>query len=164
MGKYLICNKDIRANDASSWTDDGWKTLMNLAKTWSSVILPIYHQYYEYTYVHELIGVRKTTFCKQSRSGKCCSAFARHSLINKLKKDNEADKPGTEGAAASMLLPSDASLLSGRSSPTTTHSSNRNKKQFEKICFIYNKYFHAMPMLITRLDVEFVNSKMQKIG
>ena len=26
MGKCLICNKDISANDASSLTDDGWKT------------------------------------------------------------------------------------------------------------------------------------------
>ena len=33
MGKCLICNKDMRANDESSLTDDGWKTLTNLAKT-----------------------------------------------------------------------------------------------------------------------------------
>ena len=26
MGKCLICNKDISANDVSSLTDDGWKT------------------------------------------------------------------------------------------------------------------------------------------
>ena len=43
VGKYLICNKDIRANDALSLTDARWKML-----TWSSVVLPIYHQYYEY--------------------------------------------------------------------------------------------------------------------
>ena len=48
VGKYLICNKDIRANDVSSLTDARWKMLTNLAKTWGSVVLPIYHQYYEY--------------------------------------------------------------------------------------------------------------------
>ena len=26
VGKYFICNKDICANDASSLTNDGWKT------------------------------------------------------------------------------------------------------------------------------------------
>ena len=76
--KCLICIKDIRANDR-------WKTLTNLAKTWSNVVLPIDHQYYEYTQVHELIGDRKTTFCEQHRSGNCRPAFGRHSLISKLK-------------------------------------------------------------------------------
>ena len=33
VGKYLIYNKDIRANDTSSLTDDGWKTLTNFVKT-----------------------------------------------------------------------------------------------------------------------------------
>ena len=59
VGKCLICNKDIRANDASSLTDGGWKTLTNLAKTWSSVVLPIDHQYCEYTQVRELTAVSK---------------------------------------------------------------------------------------------------------
>ena len=81
--------------------DDGWKTLANLANTWSSVVLSIDHQYYEYMQVYELIGVRKAALCKQCRSRKYRPAFGRHSLINKLKKDNEADKPGTEAAVAS---------------------------------------------------------------
>ena len=112
---------------------------MNHAKTWSSVVLSINHQYYEYTQTHELIGDRKTTFYKQHCSGNCCPAFERHSSINKLKKDNEADKLGTEAAAASTLLPSDASLLGPRSSTTTTHSSTGNRKLFEQICFVYNE-------------------------
>ena len=85
--------------------DDGWKTLMNLAKTWSSVVLPIDLQYYEYMQVHELIGDRKTNFCKQHQSRNCCPALGRHSLVNKLKKDNEAEKPGAEAATASTSLP-----------------------------------------------------------
>ena len=131
VGKYSICNKDIWVNGASSLTDDGWKTLTNLAKTWSSVILPTDHQYYEYTQVHELIVYIKATFCKQHGSGYYRPAFRRHTIINKLMKDNEADKPGIETAAASTLLPSDASLLRSRSSTTTTRSSAGNTKQFE---------------------------------
>ena len=50
VGKCLICNKNIRANDASSLTYDGGKTLTNLVKTWRSVVLLIDHQYYEYTH------------------------------------------------------------------------------------------------------------------
>ena len=69
VGKCLICNKDIRANDESSLTDDRWRTLMNLAKTWSSVVLPIDNQYCEYRQVHELMCDRKTTFCKQIAAG-----------------------------------------------------------------------------------------------
>ena len=128
VGKCLICNKDIRANDESSLTDDGWRTLMNLAKTWSSVVLPIDNQYCEYRQVHELMCDRKTTFCKQNRSRSCRLAFGRHSLINKLKKDNEADKPGAEAGAALTSLPSDASLVSPRSSTTRTHSRTGNTK------------------------------------
>ena len=139
VGKYSICNKDIRANDASSLTDDGWKTLTNLAKTWSSVILPTDHQYYEYTQVHELISDIKTTFCKQHGSGHCRLAFGGHPLINKLKKDNEADKSGTEAAAASTSFPSDASVLSARSSTTRTCSTTGNIKQCEQICFVCNE-------------------------
>ena len=52
VGKCLICNKDMRVNDASSLTDGGWKTLTNLVKTWRSLVLQIDHQYYEYTQVH----------------------------------------------------------------------------------------------------------------
>ena len=134
--KCLICNKDIRPNDASSMTDDGWKTQTNLAKTWSSMVLPINHQNIEYTQVHERI-------CE----------FGRHSLIRRhwnlgfgnwwiwktQKKDNEADTPGAEAAAASKLIPSYSSLLSPRSSTTRTHSSTENTKQFERICFFCNE-------------------------
>ena len=74
--KCLICNIDIRAND--TLTDDGWKTLANLANTWSSVVLSIDHQYYEYMQVYELIGVRKAALCKQCRSRKYRPAFGRH--------------------------------------------------------------------------------------
>ena len=81
-GKCLICNKDMRANDASRLTDDGQETLANFANTWSSVVLPIGHQYYECTQVHEQIGDRKTTFGKRHRSGNCHPVFGRHSLIN----------------------------------------------------------------------------------
>ena len=134
-GKCFICNKDICANDASSLTNDGWKTLTQLAKTWSSVVLPIDHQYYEDTQFRELIGDRKTAFCKQHRSGHCRPAFGSHSLFNKLKNDNGADKPGTEAAAASTLLPLNTSLLNPRSNKTRTHSSTGNTKKFEQICF-----------------------------
>ena len=66
-------------------------------------------------------------------------AFERHSLINELKKDNEADKPGSEAAAASTLLPLDESLLSPRPSTTRTHCSTGNTKQFEQISFACNE-------------------------
>ena len=42
---------------------------MNLAKTWSSVVLPIDNQYCEYRQVHELMCDRKTTFCKHIAAG-----------------------------------------------------------------------------------------------
>ena len=38
VGKCLICKKDS-ANDAAGLTDDEWKTLTNLPKTWTSAIL-----------------------------------------------------------------------------------------------------------------------------
>ena len=102
VGKHLICNKDICANNASSLTDDVWKTLTNLAKTRSSLVLPIDNQYYEYTLVHVIIAESKTAFCKQNHSGNCFPAFGRHPLINKLKIKNEGNKPGTEAAAAAL--------------------------------------------------------------
>ena len=139
VGKCLICNKNIRANDASSLTDDEWKKLTNLVKTWRSVVLLIDHQYYEYTQVHELIGNRKTAFCKQYLSRNCRPTFERHSLINKLKKDNETDLPGAEAATTLTSLPLDASLLSLRSSTTRTQSSTGNTKQFEQIYLTCNK-------------------------
>ena len=74
--KCWTCNKDIRANDASSFTEDGWKTLTN--QNHGSVALPNNHQFYEYTHVHELIDDRKTTFCKQHPSRNCRLAFGRH--------------------------------------------------------------------------------------
>ena len=100
VGKHLICNKDICVNNASSLTDDAWKTLTNLAKTRSSLILPIDHQYYQYKLVHVIIAESKTAFCKQNHSGNCCPAFGRHPLIDKLKIKNEGNKPGTEAVAA----------------------------------------------------------------
>ena len=51
--------------------------------------------------------------------------------INKLKKNNEANKLVAEAAAASMLSP--------RSSTTGTRSRTGNLKYFEKICFVCNK-------------------------
>ena len=45
MGKCLNCNKDIRANDASSLTNDGCKTLTNLGRAWRSLVIPIDDQY-----------------------------------------------------------------------------------------------------------------------
>ena len=137
MGKYLICNKDIYANDASSLRHDGRKTLTSL-KTRSSLILSIDHQYNKYTQAREFIGDRETAFCKQYRSGNCRPDSWGHSLINKLKKDNVTNKPGTEAAAASTSFPSDYSLLIPRSSTTRTRSSNGNESQFEQICFICN--------------------------
>ena len=116
----MICNKDIRANDASSLRDDGWKTLTDLANTWDSVVLPIDHQYEEYPQVHELMGDRKTLFYKQYRSGNGHPPFGRHLLINKLKKAIKDDKAGPEAAGASTSLLSDASLLNLRSSTTTS--------------------------------------------
>ena len=43
VGKRLICNKDIRAIDASGLTHNIRKTLTNVVKTWSGVVLPIDH-------------------------------------------------------------------------------------------------------------------------
>ena len=143
--------------------DDGWKTLANLANTWSSVVLSIDHQYYEYMQVYELIGVRKAALCKQCRSRKYRPAFGRHSLINKLKKDNEADKPGTEAAVASTSFPLDAPFLSGKSSTTRNHSSTGNAKQFEQICFICNKIRPCDCSAYNDDEWEFVNSKVQEI-
>ena len=60
----MIFNKDIRGNDASGLTYDGWRVLSKIAKTCSSVVLPIDHQYYAYTQVREIIGDRKITFSK----------------------------------------------------------------------------------------------------
>ena len=74
-------------------------------KTWNSVVLPINHQHCEYTQVHELIGDRKTTFCKQQLRGNIGPAFGRHSLINKLKRVNGTYKRGMETAAALTSLP-----------------------------------------------------------
>ena len=125
----LICNKDIRTKVASSLTYDGWKALTSLVKTWSSGVLPIDHQYYKYTLVHELIGDREAAFCKQYRNWNCWLAFGRHSLINKLKKGNEADKPSTEAA----------SFLSPKSRTIRTCSSTGNTKQIEQICFVCNE-------------------------
>ena len=159
--KCLICNIDVRAND--TLTVDGWKTLANLANTWSSVVLSIDHQYYEYMQVYELIGVRKAALCKQCRSRKYRPAFGRHSLINKLKKDNEADKPGTEAAVASTSFPLDAPFLSGKSSTTRNHSSTGNTKQFEQICFICNKIRPCDCSAYNDDEWEFVNSKVQEI-
>ena len=112
---------------------------MDLAKSWSSVVLPIDHHYYEYMQVHQQIGDRKIVFGKWHRSGNCCPAFGRQSIINKFKKDNEADKRGTEAAAASTLIPLDSSLWNARSSTTRTCSSTGNTKQFERICFVCNE-------------------------
>ena len=89
VGKCLICNKDIRVNDASSLTYDGWKMLAKLAKTWSSVVLPIDHQYYKHTQVHELISDRKKAFCKQHCSKNYKETFGRHSKINELIADRK---------------------------------------------------------------------------
>ena len=69
-----------------SLTDDWWKTLTNLVKIWSNAALPIDHQNYEYTQAHELVVNKKTTFCKQYRSGNCCPDFRRHSLINNWRR------------------------------------------------------------------------------
>ena len=110
--KCLIGNKVIHVNNASSFTDDRWKMLSSLIKTWSSVVVLIDHHYYGYIQVHEPVGYRKTTFFKQHCSGNCRPAFERHFLIHKL-KDNEADKGGTEGARISTNT---------RSSSTTCNS------------------------------------------
>ena len=69
-----------------SLTDDWWKTLTNLVKIWSNAALPIDHQNYEYTQAHELVVNKKTTFCKQYRSGNCCPDFRGHSLINNWRR------------------------------------------------------------------------------
>ena len=63
VGKCLICNKDICANDASRLTHK-WNTLTNLARIRSNVVLLIDHKYHKYMQIHELIGDRKTAFCK----------------------------------------------------------------------------------------------------
>ena len=127
--KCLICNKDIRGSDGSSLTSDGWKTVTDLAKKWSSVVLPIDHQYYEYTQVHHRIGGRKTAFGRRHRSANCRPAFGKLSLIDRLKKDNEVDNPSMEATTSTSIL-SDPPLLS----PKSTRSSTGNTKQFQRIC------------------------------
>ena len=77
-GKCLICNKDKSAND--KW----WKTLTNLTKTWSSVVLPIDHQYYE---VHEVIGDRKQPSVSNIARRVVVRLLGDTLLINKLKKE-----------------------------------------------------------------------------
>ena len=62
--KCLTSNKGISARDASKLTNGEWKTLTDLAKSWSSVVLPIDHHYYEYMQVHQQIGDRKIVFGK----------------------------------------------------------------------------------------------------
>ena len=151
-------------NDASNLTDDGWKTLTKLAKTLSSLVLPIDHQYYEYIQFHELISDRKIDFCKHYSSRNGLPDFGRHSLGNKVKKDNEADKPGAEAAGVSTSLQSDASLLSSRSSTARTHSRTGNTNEFAQICFTRSEYARAIPLLRMRVHWEFVNSKAQEIG
>ena len=137
--KCLICNKNICANHASGLGDNGWKTLKKLAKTWDSVVLSIDYQHYKYTQFYKLIGDRKRAFCKQNHSRNCHPAFGRQSVMNKLKKDNDADQHSIEATGASTLLPWDASLMSSISSTSRNHSSTGNTKQFEKNCFAYNK-------------------------
>ena len=143
--------KDIRANDASSLTDNKWKTLTNLVTTWSRVVLPINHQYYKYT--QEQVGDRKkTAFCWQYCSGNCRPDFGRHSLINKLKMNNEVDKPGAEAAAASTWFLSDASLLCSRSSTTRTRSSTETQNSLNKFVLFTMKYVYAILMFITKVN------------
>ena len=77
-GKCLICNKDKSANDK------GWKNLTNLAKTWSSVVLSIDHQYYE---VHELIGDKKQPSVSNIARRVVVRLLRHIFLINKLKKE-----------------------------------------------------------------------------
>ena len=95
---------------------------------------------------------------KQHRSENCRLPFGL--LINKLKK-NKADKSGTEAAAASTSLPSDAFLLGLRSSTIRTNSSTENTKQFEQICFPSNEIrpYNSSPYN----KGELVNSKVQEI-
>ena len=81
-------------------------------------------------------------------------------VVYKL-KENEADKSGTEAAAASTSLPSDAFLLGLRSSTVRTHSSTENTKQFEEICFPSNKIRPCDSSPYNK--GELVNSKVQEI-
>ena len=130
------------------------------------MVLPIDHQYYEYRQVHELIGDKKNNpaFCKQYCSANCRPAFGRHSLINKLKKDNEAYKPWAGAAGALKLLPSDACLLSLRSSTTSALLRTGARNNLKKFVSFALKYVHAIPMHRTRADGESVNSKVQESG
>ena len=111
-----------------------------------------------------MIKKKKTAFCKQYRSANCRPAFGRHSLINKLKKDNEAYKPGAGAAAALTSLPSDACLLSLRSSTTSALLRTGALNNLKKFVSFALKYVHAIPMHITRVDGESVNSKVQESG
>ena len=76
---------------------------------------------------------------KQPSVSNITAAFGKHSIIIKLRKDNEANKPGTELAAASTSLPSDASLLNPRYNTTRTCSSTASTKLFEQIYFVFNE-------------------------
>ena len=130
-GKFLICNKGIHANKASSLTDNVWKTLIN-----SGLINS--HQYYLYKlFLHEIGGTKKA-LGKRHRNGDGRPDFGRQSLFDKLKKDKETGKFGAEAAVASTSIPLDGSLFSQQYSRTRTHPSTGNTKQFE-ICFDCNE-------------------------
>ena len=87
-----------------------------------------------------------------------------HSLINKLKKENEVYKPWAGAAAALTSLPSDACLLSLRSSATSALLRTGARSNLKKFVSFALKYVHAIPMDITRADGESVNSKVQERG
>ena len=114
--------------------------------------LPIDHQYYD----------RKIIFCKQYRSGNCLPGI--WETINKLKKDNKADKPGAEAVAASTSISSGASLFNPRSSaqPELVQALG-TQDSLNKFVSFAMKYVDAIPMLITIVDGKFVNSKAQEI-
>ena len=81
-----------------------------------------------------------------------------------MKKDNEADKTDVKAGAAFTSLLSDASLLNQKSSTTGTHSSTRNKEQFEQICFACNEIHPYNSTANNKGDMRVLNSKVQEIG
>ena len=161
MEKFLICNKGIRANDASIFTGGWWKTLTNLVKTWSSVVLPVDCHYYEYTPIHELIDDRKTAFYKQYCCGSCRPASGRHLIsINSrgtMKKISLAWKLQQHHCSFHQMHLC-WTRYPGQPEPVKLQNS------LSKFVFFAMKYVHAIPMLIKRVDGEFVNSKVKEIG
>ena len=153
VGSCLICNSDTRTNDASILRDDGWKTLMKLAKKWSSVVLPIDHQYYWFTQVHEAIGDSKTTLCKQYS----CLAIKWRKTMKLIKLMWRREQHLHRFYRMHLCWTRNPVQLELIQALEIKNRSN-------KFALLAMKFIHTIRLLITRVIWEFLNSKVQEIG